>query len=211
MVSAAEAKQLIAKVYTAFVRRNRVEFDVTQLDMSSRLRLKTLFTQYPLLQTQAFYTRVLGPLQQGDAPVSFRILKWLCTSYSVEESVVYELQGQRFDLHQEYTSLLKLLSVRHFDPFRRGENKVVVKYGGKELTTTCAQLAFCAWAQNNKIIHYARENVKAIFKHKKEAHKSNKQRKRKAAMANKPAKRQRIIQVKKRSMVTMGNEIIIKW
>ena len=116
--------------------------------------------------------QILVQCVQKKGNVSLRIIDYLCTNYSKNECVLYNLSTKDkspFNLYLQYRSQLKAYSKMQFDPFRR-HNRISIQCKYTEsnmLETTVAQLNFFKWAIENKVIDYIENetNRKKIEKH----------------------------------------------
>jgi hypothetical protein len=98
--------------------------------------------------------------------VSLRIIDWFVTNFSKKYYVVYENQGSRFYVYNEYKLKLKGYNKVRFDPFSRWE-RIVIPLDPVENTsieTTIGQLNFFKWAIENHVIDYIEDNYEAIEK-----------------------------------------------
>lgn len=99
--------------------------------------------------------------------VSLRLIDWLVTNYSKAMTIVYEVNGRSFNIHQSYKNMLKAYSKKMFDPFRRHERVYIDNPNvyGSSLETTVAQLTFFRWAIEHDVIQYAIKHKSSIKQH----------------------------------------------
>lgn len=90
--------------------------------------------------------------------LSLRMLDWFVTDYAKDKQVIYKKKnGKQFFVHVGYKSGLKGFQKKFFDPFCRTQ-RIEMEIGGKEITTTIAQLNFVKWCIQNQVIDYISEN-----------------------------------------------------
>jgi hypothetical protein len=95
-----------------------------------------------------------------DSP-PMRLLDWLVTNFSKENSKIIEIRSERnelirvFDIHSEYKRQRSECKKRLFDCFAK-RLRICYNLDGRLYTTTVAQANFIQWAIRNKIIEYAK-------------------------------------------------------
>lgn len=128
---------------------------------------------YKLLETLREYYRntenmekIVHVINSSDNTISLRLLDWLVSNYSKSHNIVYYINDNPFNMHQNYKNMLKAYSKKMFDPFRRHE-RIYIPYvlEGEclSLETTVAQLMFFKWAIDNDVLVYAntyKDNIK---------------------------------------------------
>lgn len=112
------------------------------------------------------------PILNQTAHISLRILDWFVTNYAKKRKIVYQINGQMFNVYLNYKSQLKAFSKKQFDPFCRKIRKVGGKqiYEGikyyydakKNIETTVGQLNFFKWAISNGVLSYIIEHLTDI-------------------------------------------------
>ena len=109
-------------------------------------------------------TQLFKVLHSNDA-VSLRLIDWLVTNYSKEKMVVYKVNLNNFNMHQNYKDMLKAYSQKLFDPFRRHDRIFFNLTKTVVIETTVAQLTFFKWAIDNDVLKYANKYKDQIKKH----------------------------------------------
>ena len=128
------------------------------MSKAHRARLKELINNI----TDKFIASILVPLITQKAPISLRILDFLCTNYAKQENIAYPLSMKKhnmhwFNIHLEYKKRLSSYKRRLFDPFQR-RGRIFFTFHGKKMETTVAQLAFLIWASKNRVLQYAMDH-----------------------------------------------------
>jgi hypothetical protein len=103
---------------------------------------------------------LLRPLnQQGGIGVSLRALEWLVTNYSRRKCVFVSarVDGAPRRLSSLYRQWLTVYGRRLFDPFNRSRRVLVEVAEGEVITSSCGQLNFIHWAEENGVLALARE------------------------------------------------------
>lgn len=100
----------------------------------------------------------------GDSKISLRIIDWFTTNYAKKNFTIYMLNGQRFNVYNDYKLKLKAYSKKRFDPFCRYQKISIPYREGKFIETTIGQLNFFKWSIENKIVDYIEEYYDIIEK-----------------------------------------------
>ncbi len=100
----------------------------------------------------------------GKSKISLRIVDWFSTNYAKKYYTLYEVNGRRFKVYDDYKLKLKSYNKKRFDPFCRWTRISIPYVDGKCIETTIGQLNFFKWALENKVIDYIIENYADIEK-----------------------------------------------
>jgi len=98
----------------------------------------------------------------GETKISLRIVDWFATNYAKKNFTLYDTNGRRFKVYQDYKLKLKAYSKRNFDPFCRWERISIPYEGDTFIETTIGQLNFFKWTLENDIIKYIEDNYDEI-------------------------------------------------
>ena len=86
---------------------------------------QTYSTQNGLLLQKLlkFYTmeniEYILPIINGESRYSLRLIDWFVTNYAKKNFVIYQINGKRFKVYENYKLKLKAYSKKRFDPFCR--------------------------------------------------------------------------------------------
>jgi len=131
----------------------------------------------------SFFSVLLALIKQ-DAPVSLRILDWLCVNFAKKNSTFYSLPQQRsripFEIHKEYKQTLRCYKRRLFDPFQR-KKRIYFEHSAENIlvSTTVGQVAFVVWAMRNGVYTFACTHTKVIEDDMRETIRLNRKMKKK--------------------------------
>ena len=131
----------------------------------------------------SFFSVLLALIKQ-DAPVSLRILDWLCVNFAKKNSTFYSLPQQRsripFEIHKEYKQTLRCYKRRLFDPFQRTK-RIYFEHSAENIlvSTTVGQVAFVVWAMRNGVYTFACTHTKVIEDDMRETIRLNRKMKKK--------------------------------
>lgn len=137
-------------------------YNVNTLNTQNDLLMNNLISFYkPKIHLQHLLNAV-----NGINHISLRIIDWFVTNYAKKNYTIYEVNGNRFKVYNDYKLKLKAYSKKRFDPFCRWE-RVQLPYETDTneqaiLETTIGQLNFFKWAIENKILQYIEENFQSI-------------------------------------------------
>ena len=98
----------------------------------------------------------------GDSRISLRIVDWFATNYAKKYYTVYDVNGKRFKVYNDYKLNLKAYSKKRFDPFCRWERISIPYEKDVFIQTTIGQLNFFKWAIQNGIVTYIENNYAEI-------------------------------------------------
>lgn len=132
----------------------------------------------------SFFTVLLALIEQK-APVSLRILDWLCVNFAKKNNTFYSLAQQRsripFEVHKEYKQTLRCYKRRLFDPFQRKKRIYFEdrRSNNTLVSTTVAQVAFVVWAIRNGVYTFACAHTKKIEDDMRETIRRNRKLKKK--------------------------------
>ena len=113
--------------------------------------------------------KILPILDRKKNTISLSLIDFFVTNYSKKFNISYKLGKKKFDVFNEYKSLLKSHSKQLCDPFNRSGKIIQLEYEkDKKLETTYKQLNFLKWVIKNKILNYINDNLEEIKKIKKE-------------------------------------------
>ena len=121
-----------------------------------------------LLNTLMEFYKIDGHLDKmldiinGNKKISLRIIDWFSTNYAKKNFTVYDHNGRRFKVYNDYKLKLKAYSKRRFDPFCRWERISIPYKDNSEVQTTIGQLNFFKWAIENGVIEYVNEKYSDI-------------------------------------------------
>lgn len=152
------------------------------IDIGKELLLSSLSTFY---DKNEHYKKILVSIIESKYQLSLRMIDWLVTHYSKNNSVVYWISNndnkiyekcptdidnyqnyKKVNLYLDYRAQLKSYTKFNFDSFRRHDRITFVIDSEKNLKieTTIGQLNFFRWAFTNNIIEYALIYKKEIYK-----------------------------------------------
>lgn len=112
----------------------------------------------------------------GKAHISLRIIDWFVTNYAKKYFIVYDINGRRFKVYNDYKLKLKAYGKVRFDPFKRWDRIAIMGPNEQEIETTIGQLNFFKWAIDNKILDYIEANYADIEKDMNQRNSSSKKR-----------------------------------
>jgi hypothetical protein len=124
---------------------------------------KIILTRLDEFYSDEMVDNLLRPIieQHSGAP-SIRSIDWLLTNFSKARQILITTgSGETINVFSAYKTALSFWRRRNFDAFRR-KLRLVVHHRNGTLESTCAQLNLFAWAHNNGIIDYCRENSRLI-------------------------------------------------
>lgn len=98
----------------------------------------------------------------GESKISLRIVDWFVTNFAKKNYIVYDIEGSRFKVYNDYKLKLKAYAKTRFDPFCRWERISIPYDEEKYMETTIGQLNFFKWAISNFIIDFIENNYKLI-------------------------------------------------
>jgi hypothetical protein len=113
---------------------------------------------------------------EGQSKISLRIIDWFVTNYAKKYFVVYEINGSRFKVYNDYKLKLKAYGKVRFDPFKRWDRITIRDPQNQEIETTIGQLNFFKWAIDNKILEYIESQYDDIEKDMNQRNSSSKKR-----------------------------------
>jgi hypothetical protein len=137
-------------------------YNVNALNTQNDLLLNNLICFYKTPE----HLQLLLSAVNGTNRISLRIVDWFVTNYAKKFYTIYEVNGNRFKVYNDYKLKLKAYSKKRFDPFCRWE-RINLPYETESITsgileTTIGQLNFFKWAIENNILHYIENNFKSI-------------------------------------------------
>jgi hypothetical protein len=98
----------------------------------------------------------------GESKISLRIVDWFVTNFAKKNYIVYDIEGSRFKVYNDYKLKLKAYAKTRFDPFCRWERISIPYDDEKFMETTIGQLNFFKWAISNFILDFIENNYKLI-------------------------------------------------
>lgn len=98
----------------------------------------------------------------GESKISLRIVDWFVTNFAKKNYIVYDIEGSRFKVYNDYKLKLKAYAKTRFDPFCRWERISIPYDDEKFMETTIGQLNFFKWAISNFILDFIENNYKMI-------------------------------------------------
>jgi hypothetical protein len=98
----------------------------------------------------------------GESKISLRIVDWFVTNFAKKNYIVYDIEGSRFKVYNDYKLKLKAYAKTRFDPFCRWERISIPYDEEKYMETTIGQLNFFKWAISNYILDFIENNYKMI-------------------------------------------------
>jgi hypothetical protein len=128
-------------------------YNVHTLNTQNDLLLNNLITFY----NNPIHLQYLMDVIDGTKNISLRIVDWFVTNYAKKYYTIYDVDGNRFKVYNDYKLKLKAYSKKRFDPFCRWER---IQLG--TLETTIGQLNFFKWAIENHILEYIEDHYDAI-------------------------------------------------
>lgn len=132
-------------------------YNVNSLHTQNDLLLNNLISFYK----DPLHLQYLLNAVHGTSHVSLRIVDWFVTNYAKKYYTIYEVNGNRFKVYNDYKLKLKAYSKKRFDPFCRWE-RIQLPYETGVLETTIGQLNFFKWAIENRILQYIEDNYTCI-------------------------------------------------
>lgn len=144
---------------------------------------QTYSTQNGLLLQKLlkFYTmeniEYILPIINGESRYSLRLIDWFVTNYAKKNFVIYQINGKRFKVYENYKLKLKAYSKKRFDPFCRWERITIPYNESYQIQTTIGQLNFFKWILENKIIDYISQNISQIERDMNKRNSSSKNKK----------------------------------
>lgn len=133
------------------------------MSMAHRARLRELLKY----MTKEFIETILVPIVRQQAPVSLRVLDWLCINYSKKNNIGFVINAKTnnssrwFNIHLEYRKKMNAYKRRLFDPFQR-RGRIYFEHHGAMMETTVAQLSFLQWATKYGVYQYAVDHHASI-------------------------------------------------
>jgi hypothetical protein len=132
------------------------------MTMAHRARLRELLKY----TTKDFIRHILVPIVRQQAPVSLRVLDWLCINYAKKNNIGFVINAKNnssrwFNIHLEYRKKMNAYKRRLFDPFQR-RGRIYFEHHGVMMETTVAQISFLQWASKYGVYDYAIQHHASI-------------------------------------------------
>jgi hypothetical protein len=88
------------------------------------------------------YLNEMVKIINGESKISLRIIDWFVTNYSKKNYIIYDVNGERFKVYNDYKLKLKSYGKTRFDPFCRWRRINIPFSEDKYMETTIGQLNF---------------------------------------------------------------------
>ena len=185
----------------------RVDYE---LSIHQRMILERMARFY----TTAMVEEVLRPALSHGADASnpsLRVLDWLTVNYAKKHKLCTRSKdGTVFNVYHGYRVSLNHYRRRLFDPFRR-RLRLVVGHENGDLVSTIGQLQFLAWAYENGVLQYARENAMLIEADMNAATAKSRQTRSEAAKHGVKCKRNELSRACSAKVTVYQGGVAMKW